>query len=191
MDLLTAAPTWIGVALGAFISGTSSWFIFAATRRKDHYQRRWDRQIEVYEQVLVEAAAWSAVRDKVMKTERTDGGGAIPAPDEAERQRTRIRLRMFGHSSVRAAFERYADAHWAWAGIRAGLRELWETQVAVNLGEVPAHQDVSEEIRIEAGKAKAAQKLADQRETELADTIEQALKEVPSRRGEPQPHRIA
>ncbi|EWM15305.1 hypothetical protein [Kutzneria sp. 744] len=178
MDL-TALPTWIGVTLGAIITATVTWLVFAATRRKDHHQRRWERQVEVYERVLLEAAAWTADRAKAMHSLPADGGSAIAALDEVERRRTRIRLRMFGHQEVRDAFERYADAHWTWAGIHAALNELYATQHQVNTGELPAHQDMSEEIRAKQSEAKAAQKRADQAETELIDTIEQVLKRVP------------
>jgi hypothetical protein len=50
----------------------------------------------------------------------------IPTLDDAERQRTLIRLELFGYDEVQAAFERNAKTHWTWAGCHQALQDAYD-----------------------------------------------------------------
>ena len=82
MVLTTAETTWIGVGLGGLVSFAAARLMLVATRRNDHQQRIWDRTVEVYEQLLIEAGSWAAIRWKAMQTLLTDSDREILTLDE-------------------------------------------------------------------------------------------------------------
>lgn len=138
MFLTTTEATWIGVGIGGAFSGINAGLVLIATRRKDHQQRIWDRTVDLYEHVLFEAASWAATRDKLMRNYRLSGPDReIPSLDQDERQRTLIRLEMFGHRDVQGAFERCADAHWRWAGREQALRAVFDRNEEVVRLQIP------------------------------------------------------
>lgn len=181
MDLPTAEATWIGVALGGVLSATSGWIVFVAGRRKEHDQRLWERRTDLYEHILLEAGTWGTARDRAMRTYRLDTERKIPELDDADRHRTRIRLIMFGHREVRLAFERYAEAHWKWAGCHQVVLDFYELNRSVRLGERPEFEEIStDEIEAKRNDRLEAQQDADDQENELRRIIEGVVRRRPT-----------
>jgi hypothetical protein len=97
-----------------------------ANRSSDHHQRIWVRSTELYEDLLLEVRALAATRERAIQTLITDDERKANLLADAERERLIVRLEMFSHPEVKAAFERYLNAHWKWiacdqASAAAGL----------------------------------------------------------------------
>lgn len=180
MFLTTAEATWIGVGIGGVFGGLNAWLVLAATRRKDHQQRIWDRTADLYEHVLFEAASWAATRDKLMRTYRLSGPDReIPTLDQDERLRTLIRLEMFGRREVQDAFERCADAHWRWAGCDQAVRDVLDRNKEVIELQVPEDLTPSTKIDRLRKDRNTANQVADEQHEELQRAIHGTVRRVP------------
>jgi hypothetical protein len=154
---------------------------FVAGRRKEHHQRLWERRTDLYEHILLEAGTWGAARDRAMRTYRLDTEPKVLELDDADRHRTRIRLLMFGRREVRLAFERYAEAHWRWAGCHQVVLDFYELNRSVNIGERPEYEAIStEQIEIKRNDRLETQQDADAQETELRRIIEGVVRRRPT-----------
>lgn len=181
MFLTTAEAAWIGVAIGGVFSRVNGWIVLSATRRKDHHLRIWDRSSDLYEQVLFEAASWAATRDELMRTYRLSGPEReIPTLDQEERQRTLIRLQMFGHRDVRDAFERCADAHWRWARHEQKLRDAQARNREIVELQIPEEPTSSAQIARLIDERNSVNQVADEQHEELRKAIQGAVRRVPN-----------
>ncbi|MCG3755836.1 hypothetical protein [Amycolatopsis sp. Poz14] len=182
MFLTTAETTLIGVALGGGFSWGSARIMLVATRSSDHRQRIWTRTVDLYEQLLFQARTWASIREKAMQTLLTESDREILSLDVAERQSLLIRLEMFGHPQVQAAFERYADAHWQWIASEQARQFAFEqnTEAVAWQGlEQPVSGDEIARLR---ENRQAANDLADQQHTALRGAVRGVVHRVPKSR---------
>jgi hypothetical protein len=180
MFLTTAEATWIGVGIGGVLGGVNGRLVLIATRRKDHQQRLWDRTADLYEHVLFEVGSLAAARDKVMRIYRLSRPDReIPTLDEAERERTLIRLEMFGHRDIRDAFERCVDAHNKWRGCALALQAVFERNAEITKLQIPEEQTSSEEVKRLKNERNTANQVADEQHDELRRAIQAAVRRVP------------
>lgn len=166
--LTTAEASWLGIAFGAVLAFTASLAAFFLGRRRDHAQRLWERQAELYSEVLVQALQWRHARQ---------GGRPERGPTREDRDQfamSAVRFVAVGHSGVEARYEDMVNAHWQWVGLR---RHLLEAQAdSANPASGP------EIARYREGEREAREK-ADSAERELRTSIRQALQRTPTLRG--------
>lgn len=182
MVLTTAEVSWIGAVLVAGLSLGSARIMLIASRRSDHHQRIWVRSTELYEDLLLDVRALTLVREKAMQTLMTDDERIALQLDQAERQRLAVRLEMFGHAEVQAAFERYLDAHWKWIACEQARQFAFQTNKEAVEQQILQPPVSSEEIARLRDDRKAANDLADQRDRELREAVRAAVHRVPKGR---------
>jgi 7-keto-8-aminopelargonate synthetase-like enzyme len=182
MVLTTAEVSWIGAVIVAGLGLGSARIILIASRSSDHHQRIWARSSELYEDLLVYVRALTLGREKAMQTLMTDDERTVLQLGQAERQRLAIRLEMFGHLDVQAAFERYLDAHWKWIACEEARQFASQTNkeaIEQQILQMPVSSEETARLRDDR---KAASDLADQRDRELRDAVRDAVHRVPKAR---------
>lgn len=181
MFLTTAEVALAGVGTGGVLGWVGTWIGVKTTRNKDHHQRIWERAADLYEQVLVQAAAWSATRDRLMRTHRlSEPDREIPTLDNDENHRMMIRLDMFSHREVRDAFERYAAAHWQWAGCHRALQDAYDQNSEVMAGHMIGSELIStEEINFKHAERKTTAGIADEQDAEFRRAVHGVICRIP------------
>ena len=149
--------------------------VFILSRRRDHAVRLWERQIDLYDEVLREA------RELELRREPGRQGGADVT--DADRQRVddfRVRFDMFGSPAVRAAYDDHAAAHWRWAGAARGLADVYGLLDDARAGVVPPHEFESErDVPRWRSLARDARADADKAHERLRAVIQEASRQVP------------
>ena len=113
-----------------------------------------------------------------MQTFMTDGDLEILANNDAEHHRILIRLEMLGHSRVKAAFERYFDAHWEWMNCQNARDSAFERNAAARDQQIPDPVPHEEIVRLGTARLDANE-AAEERHRELREAIQHTVRRIP------------
>lgn len=166
--VLTAAQAnWIGIAIAAGFAFLASLVVFFLGRRRDHAQRLWERQCELYDDALLQVLEWRHVRQ---------AGNPEFGPTQEDRDLiagVSVRLAVIGHGRVEDRYESMVNAHWHWVQLARHLRESLTERPPVPGEEISRYRRGEREARVGADRA----------EHELRVAIRNALKRTPTLRG--------
>lgn len=128
---------------GVLITGATGWLANRnaqrATRARDHNTRIWEKQVEIYEAILVQTDALGEARASFARYMDAPSIDEKPQDPDimglSEQRKLRIRLTLFGSTEALRAWVAYVQAHNAWTDARGNLTDLWLTH-GDDIGEV-------------------------------------------------------
>jgi hypothetical protein len=144
VHLTAAEAALIGALLGALVTALATLFAQRAAKRIDHLTRIWEREMDVYESILVDSRSWADLRsDGTRRAEQGSPGteDLISLPetdiDELKRRRLLVQLEMFGRPDVTAAYEAASAANKRWISAYATHRSMLRLNHDVAAGHRP------------------------------------------------------
>lgn len=170
--------TLASLGVTGLISIVSASVAFLAGRRRNHAQRLWERQVELYDDVLREARRW--------QLDREPGAGSVGVTreDRDSTDDTRIRFVMFGDAEIGRRYGEHFNRHWMWSAANKGLTDAYSRNDQVRAGTLPPHELVADDVisryRRIANEAKAK---ADESEKDLRAAVRRAVQTVPKGKG--------
>lgn len=109
MQLTTEEVALASVALGGLIGGLGGTLRDRSNERRDHLKRLWEREVAVYESLLLEAASGRRALGDIRMRFTGDGSWPLELPDStldrSAQARVPIQLTMFGRDDVMRAYE--------------------------------------------------------------------------------------
>lgn len=182
MHLTTEEVALASVAIGGLIGSLAGTARDRSNEGRDHQRRLWEREMEIYESLLLLASSKSAHRDAlhfVFEIETTEGRGlwldkiGKEGADFSTQRRTLAQLSMFGQPKVQQAQKEYErlDAEYA---VRWALVMTARNEAAADENYDP------EELAKAIGNELKALDAADKAEQYLTNVITAAARRVPT-----------
>jgi len=185
MHLTTEEVALAGVVIGGLIGSLSGSIRDRSNERRDHGMRIWEKEIEIYESLLLEGRGMQEIRSDIRAKFKGYGDGKMDFPfsgfDELTKKRLPIQLDMFGRSDVRAAYEECGRLVKELVIVLAQLVNSSRNIAEVEAGKLPEDQKISpEEVAGQMADLYVILDAGDEAERHLAKVISDAVQRVPT-----------
>jgi hypothetical protein len=187
MHLTTEEVALGGVVIGALIAALSGTIRDRSNEHRNHRTHLWEREIEVYESLLLEVHGMRQIRNDIRLKFDGYGDGRINFPlsglDELATKRLPIQLEMFGRSNVQTAYKECERLLKELIIVLAQLKNSSDNIAEVETGKLPQDQKVSrEEVVGQRTDLFMILDAGDEAEHHLAKTIGDAVQRMPTAR---------